>query len=99
MSTCVIIFDVETMCPVVVAVDKETDWVGALYRALLVATLIFFVASATVALLLLQCWWAHGQKLVKLLLGLLLLVGEQGNLLLKALYAGCHLLDRLHRRD
>ena len=74
--TRVIIFDVEPMCPAAVAVVEETDWVETLFRAFLIAALVFFVASAAVALLLLQGWWAHGWKLEKLLLGLLLLVGE-----------------------
>ncbi len=66
--------------------------------ALLVPSLIFFVISTAVALLLLWGWWAGGQKLEELLLGLLLLVGKEGNLLLQALYTGRHLLYRLHCR-
>ncbi len=91
-----IVLDVETMCPAVIAVVKELDWVGTLFRVFLIAALIFFVVSAAVALLLLRGWWAHRWKLEKLLLGLLLLVGEQGDLLLKALHTGRHLLDLLH---
>ncbi len=58
----------------------------------------FLCCPTVTALLLLLGWWAHGWELEKLLLGLLLLVGEQGNLLLKALHTGHHLLDRLHCR-
>ena len=71
------------MTPTVVVVVEETDWVGALGTRS-ISALVLFVSSSAGTLLL---WGGliDGRHLEELLLGLLRLVGKEGDLLLQAL--------------
>jgi hypothetical protein len=86
------------MCPTIVVVVEEADGVRALGASSIPAPVFLVPAVAAALLLLLGSGRTSLWELKELLRRLLLLLREEGDLLLQSLHAGRHLANRLYRR-
>ena len=81
-TTGVVVLDVEPMCPTIVVVVEKADGVRALGASSISAPVFLVPAVAAALLLLLGSGWTILWELKELLWRLLLLLREEGDLLL-----------------
>ena len=81
-ATCVVVLNVETMRPTIIVVVKKADGVRALCASSISAPVFFVPGVVAALLLLLGSGRTRLRELKKLLRRLLLLLREEGDLLL-----------------